>query len=157
MYDPDLSKVRFTGPLAKFASGWREVLVAEGYAASSAAVKLQLAAHLSRWLQENKFEAWDLTEPVIKAFLVERRATYPESTDCFGVFLGVLSTKCSSFRGKWGLSRVQFHQKEEHLASASFPYPGRRVSFLRRVQSRVPGRAGAGDAFGRDRGPAVVG
>ena len=60
MYDPDLSKVCFTGPLAKFAPGWREVLVAEGYAASSAAIKLQLAAHLSRWLQENKFEAGDL-------------------------------------------------------------------------------------------------
>ena len=92
MYDPDLSKVRFTGPLAKFASGWREVLVAEGYGASSAAVKLQLAAHLSRWLQENKFEAWDLTEPVIKAFLVERRATYTHliSLEALGPFLEYL-------------------------------------------------------------------
>lgn len=95
MYDPDLSKVRFTGPLAKFAPGWREVLVAEGYVASSAAIKLQLAAHLSRWLQENKFEAWDLTESVIKAFLVERRATYThlisiEALDPFLDYLRVL-------------------------------------------------------------------
>ena len=44
--------------------------------------------------------------------------------------VGGLNTKCPSFGGEWGLSRVRFTQKEEHLVDASFPYPGGRVSFL---------------------------
>lgn len=76
MYDPDLSKIRFTGPLSVFAPGWRKVLVADGYVSGSAAIKLQLVAHLSRWMQEMELRAEDLTAPVIEDFLVERRATH---------------------------------------------------------------------------------
>ncbi|WP_426987651.1 site-specific integrase [Pseudarthrobacter sp. Y6] len=76
MYDPDLSKVRFTGPLAEFAPGWREMLIAQGYVSCSAANKLQLAAHLSRWLHARDLGAGELTPPVINDFLAERRATY---------------------------------------------------------------------------------
>lgn len=92
MYDPDLSKVRFTGPLAMFAPGWREMLVADGYVSCSAAIKLQLAAHLSRWLQAHVLEAGDLTEPVIREFLTERRATYTNqiSLEALGPFLEYL-------------------------------------------------------------------
>ena len=92
MYDPDLSKVRFTGPLAMFAPGWREMLVADGFVSCSAAIKLQLAAHLSRWLQEHAFDAGDLTEPVIREFLTERRATYTAqiSLEALGPFLEYL-------------------------------------------------------------------
>jgi site-specific recombinase XerD len=92
MYDPDLSKVRFTGPLAVFAPGWREALVADGYVSCSAAIKLQLAAHLSRWLDEQGLDAGDVTEPVIEDFLVERRATHTHqiSLEALGPFLGYL-------------------------------------------------------------------
>ena len=46
----DPSRVRFTGPLTPFASGLSVELAALGYARTSAANQLQLAAHLSRWL-----------------------------------------------------------------------------------------------------------
>lgn len=92
MYDPNLSKVRFTGPLALFAPGWREVLVAAGYVPTSAAIKLQLAAHFSRWLGERGMVAWDVTQTAIDAFLVERRATHTSqiSLEGLGPFLEYL-------------------------------------------------------------------
>ena len=47
--DPD--RVRFTGPLEPFVPGLREELARLGYARTSTATLLQLAAHLSRWLE----------------------------------------------------------------------------------------------------------
>lgn len=44
--------VRFTGPLAPVAAGLREYLGGLGYASSTATLQLQLAAHLSRWLEQ---------------------------------------------------------------------------------------------------------
>ena len=95
MYDPDLSKVRFTGPLAVFAPDWRAVLVAEGYVSCSAAIKLQLVAHLSRWLQARGLGAGELTEPVIMYFLAERRATYTAqvSLEALAPFLDYLRSR----------------------------------------------------------------
>lgn len=95
MYDPDLSKVRFTGPLAVFAPDWRAVLVAEGYVSCSAAIKLQLVAHLSRWLQARGLGAGELTEPVIMDFLAERRATYTAqvSLEALAPFLDYLRSR----------------------------------------------------------------
>jgi hypothetical protein len=72
--DPD--RVRFTGPLASLAPGLREELARLGYARTSAATLLQLAAHLSRWLDASGLGAGDLTGPVIERFLVERRRKY---------------------------------------------------------------------------------
>ena len=69
----DPSKVRFTGPLASFASGLAAELNAMGYATTSAANQLRLAAHLSRWLEAQHLEPGDLTVPVIDRFLVARR------------------------------------------------------------------------------------
>ncbi len=69
----DPSKVRFSGPLAPFASGLAAELDAMGYATTSTAEKLRLAAHLSRWLEAQHLEAGDLTGPVIDRFLVVRR------------------------------------------------------------------------------------
>ncbi len=46
--DPD--RVRSTGPLESFAPGLRDHLASLGYARTSAAILLQLGAHLSRWL-----------------------------------------------------------------------------------------------------------
>lgn len=92
MYDPVLSKVRFTGPLTLFAPGWREALVADGCVPTSVAIKLQLAAHFSRWLGEQGLVAWDVTEGVIREFLVERRArhTHQISFEALGPFLDYL-------------------------------------------------------------------
>lgn len=92
MYEPDLSKVRFTGPLAPFAAGWREVLVGQGYVACSAALKLQLAAHFSCWLQAQGLEAKDASEAVITEFLTVRRATHTAqvSLEALGPFVDYL-------------------------------------------------------------------
>src|ERR1019366_8553674 len=59
----DPSKVRFTGPLAPFASGLAAELNAMGYATTSAANQLRLAAHLSRWLEAQHLEPGDLPGP----------------------------------------------------------------------------------------------
>lgn len=72
----DPSKVRFSGPLAPFASGLAAELNAMGYATTSAANKLRLAVHLSRWLEAQHLELGDLTGPVIDRFLVTRRRDY---------------------------------------------------------------------------------
>lgn len=72
--DPD--RVRFAGPLAPFASGLREELAALGYARTSAAIQLQFAAHLSRWLDGVGMGPGDLSGPVIDRFLAERRSGY---------------------------------------------------------------------------------
>src|SRR5680860_1765341 len=46
----DLSRVRVTGPLEPFATGFAVELVRQGYASQPAAQQLRLLAHLSRWL-----------------------------------------------------------------------------------------------------------
>lgn len=92
MRDHDPSKIRFTGPLAELATGWRETLEAQRYAAVSVATKLRLAAHLSRWLQERGLGAADLFDPVIKDFVTERSQTHKclASAEALGPFLDYL-------------------------------------------------------------------
>src|ERR1700730_15028955 len=48
MNDP--SRVRVSGPLGRYAPGFRAELEARGYAPGSVALQVQLAAELSRWL-----------------------------------------------------------------------------------------------------------
>jgi site-specific recombinase XerD len=72
--DPD--RVRFTGPLEPFVPGLREELARLGYARTSTATLLQLAAHLSRWLEALGVGPGDLTGTVIDRFVVERRRRY---------------------------------------------------------------------------------
>lgn len=69
----DPSRVQFTGPLAPLAADLAAELLALGFAPTSATNQLQLAAHLSRWLQARGLAVGDLTVPVIEAFLVDRR------------------------------------------------------------------------------------
>lgn len=66
--------------------------MADGYVPTSAAIKLQLAAHFSRWLGERGLVAWDVTEDAIDGFLVERRATHTNqiSLEGLGPFLEYL-------------------------------------------------------------------
>jgi hypothetical protein len=88
----DPSKVRFTGPLAPFASGLAAELEAMGYATTSAANQLRLAAHLSRWLEAQHLEPGDLTGRVIDRFVVARRRTHTNLYSCqaLGPILGYL-------------------------------------------------------------------
>jgi integrase/recombinase XerD len=73
---PDPTHVRFTGPLSRFAAGLAEELVRLGYTATSAVGVLQLAAHLSRWLDSEDVGLGDVSGPVIERFLAARRAAY---------------------------------------------------------------------------------
>lgn len=73
---PDPSRVRFTGPVAPFASGLVEELASLGYATTSATNQMQLAASLSRWLLTAGIGLDRLTEPVMERFLSERRARH---------------------------------------------------------------------------------
>jgi integrase/recombinase XerD len=74
IHNPD--GVRFVGPLAPLATELRGEFARLGYATSSATVQLQLAAHLSRWLQDEGLGTQDLTGPVIERFLTTRRRDY---------------------------------------------------------------------------------
>lgn len=88
----DPSRVRFTGPLAPFAAELRAELAALGYASTSASNQLQLAAHLSRWLQARGLGPGDLSGPVLTKFLVDRRREYSNhySIQALGPTLGCL-------------------------------------------------------------------
>lgn len=67
------SQVRFSGPLAGYSSGFRAALEAQGYRREPAASQLQLAAHLSRWLERRGLGVADLTPETIEEFLAARR------------------------------------------------------------------------------------
>ena len=73
---PDPSRVRFTGPLAPFASALVQELASLGYTSTSATMQMQLAASLSRWLQAGGIGLDSLTEQVIERFLAERRSRH---------------------------------------------------------------------------------
>ena len=66
---PDPSRVRFAGPLTRYAPTLAEELAALGYTRSSATAKLQLAAHLSRWLEAAGMSLGELTRESIGQFL----------------------------------------------------------------------------------------
>jgi integrase/recombinase XerD len=68
------SGVRVAGPLAAFAPGFVEDLVARGYRPGSAADQLRLMAEVSRWLAERGLAAGDLTVVAAERFAAERRA-----------------------------------------------------------------------------------
>jgi integrase/recombinase XerD len=72
MNDP--MRVRVTGPLARYADGFRAELAARGYAPGSQALQLQLAAELSRWLEVQGLGAGGLTPERVSAFFEMRRA-----------------------------------------------------------------------------------
>ena len=74
IHNPD--RVRFLGPLTPLAAELRGEFARLGYSTSSATVQLQLAAHLSRWLQAEGLGTQDLTGPVIERFLATRRREY---------------------------------------------------------------------------------
>ncbi|MCU1684507.1 MAG: integrase [Amycolatopsis sp.] len=72
----DVSGTRVEGPLELFASGFAAELTRTGYTPLSASKQLELAAHLSRWLDSEALDVAALTPSAVDAFLVARRARY---------------------------------------------------------------------------------
>jgi len=70
----DSSRVRVTGPLAVYASGFGKELLAQGYMPASAARQVQVMAHVSRWLESQGLRVGDLTSDRVQEFLGARRA-----------------------------------------------------------------------------------
>jgi integrase/recombinase XerD len=71
MGNPD--RVRVTGPLCAFNSGFAAELVRLGYRANAVACQLQLMAHLSRWMAGRGLAVDKLTASVLAEFLTARR------------------------------------------------------------------------------------
>jgi integrase/recombinase XerD len=67
------TRARVSGPLGRYADGFRTVLAEWGYTPSSAAGQLQLMAHISRWLVDRGLDGHDLTTAVVEEFLQARR------------------------------------------------------------------------------------
>jgi integrase/recombinase XerD len=70
----DPCRVRVSGPLAGYATGFREALLGRGYPGERAARHLQLLAQLSRWLDYQGLDERDLDEQRVVEFLGARRA-----------------------------------------------------------------------------------
>ncbi len=68
------SHVMVCGPLEPFAQGFNTHLSRLGYTPISAAVQLQLMAHLSRWLAALRLDASGLTPTIVEKFFVARRS-----------------------------------------------------------------------------------
>lgn len=72
MHDP--SRVRVSGSLEVFASGFAAELARVGYRRTPATFQLRLMAHASRWLAGEGLGAGELTSEVVERFLAARRA-----------------------------------------------------------------------------------
>jgi integrase/recombinase XerD len=70
----DLSRIRVTGPLEPFVSGFVAALVERGYTPVSAAHQLRLMAHVSRWLASEGLAPDDLSPARVEEFVAVRRA-----------------------------------------------------------------------------------
>jgi len=68
------SRVRMSGPLARYGSGSVEELFRLGYTRQSTVRQVHLMAHLSRWLASEGIQVAGLTPTVADAFLTARRA-----------------------------------------------------------------------------------
>ncbi|MGO9495800.1 MAG: tyrosine-type recombinase/integrase [Solirubrobacteraceae bacterium] len=70
----DLSRIRVTGPLEPYVSGFVTELVERGYTPVSVAHQLRLMAHVSRWLASEGFGPDDLSSVRVEQFVAARRA-----------------------------------------------------------------------------------
>ena len=64
--------VQIGGPLARFATGLGEALVADGYSKKRARLLIGLTAEVSHWLEVGGLQAGDLTGEVIDEFFARR-------------------------------------------------------------------------------------
>jgi len=70
----DLSRIRVTGPLEPYVSGFVAELVERGYTPVSVAHQLRLMAHVSRWLASDGLGPDDLSPARVEEFFMVRRA-----------------------------------------------------------------------------------
>ena len=70
----DLSRIRVTGPLEPYVSGFGAELTERGYTPVSAAHQLRLMAHVSRWLSSKGLGPDDLSLAQVEEFIAARRA-----------------------------------------------------------------------------------
>jgi integrase/recombinase XerD len=68
------SRVRVSGPLEPYTSGFRRELAGQGYTLNAASNQLQLMADVSRWLASRELGAVGLTPARVEEFLAARRA-----------------------------------------------------------------------------------
>ena len=69
----DPSRVRMSGPLAPFASGFAGELARQGFTANSASLQLGVVAHLSRWPSVEDLAVDVLDDVVVERFCRARR------------------------------------------------------------------------------------
>lgn len=67
------SRVRVTGPLVAYTTGFRAELEAQGYRRNSVGDQLQVLAHVSRWLERESLSPEDFTREHVLEFLAARR------------------------------------------------------------------------------------
>ena len=65
--------MQIAGPLAQFAAGLEEALVADGYSKQRERLLIGLASEVSHWLEAEGLRAGDLTEEVIDKFFAARK------------------------------------------------------------------------------------
>ena len=70
----DVSRIRVTGPLESYVSGFVVALMERGYTPVSIGHQLRLMAHVSRWLASEGFGSDDLSPARVEQFLAARRA-----------------------------------------------------------------------------------
>ena len=128
MSDP--SRVRVTGPLAPFVTGFTAALQQQGYAPMSTAHQLRLVAHLSRWLADEGLDASGLSPAAIERFLDARRAAG---------YTGHLTGKA--------LAPLLAHLRELGAAPAAPPLPvtGPVEDLLRRYRGYLTSERGLGE------------
>ena len=68
------SRVRVSGPLGPYVAGFRDELKRLGYRPNAASDQLRLMAHLSRWIEQQRFDLKELSRQRLDEFLVDRRA-----------------------------------------------------------------------------------
>ena len=69
----DPSRVRVSGPLEPFASGFAMELARQGFTANSAGLQLGVVAHLSRWLAAGDLGVEALDDVIVERFCEARR------------------------------------------------------------------------------------
>ncbi len=72
-HQPVPERVRVSGPLARFADGFRVDLIERGYSLWRAQEQLYLLAHVSRWMEAEGLELAELTPATVQRYFVWRR------------------------------------------------------------------------------------
>ena len=70
---PAPERVVVSGPLARFADGFRVDLIERGYSPWRAQEQLYLLAHVSRWMEAERLELAGLTLATLERYFVWRR------------------------------------------------------------------------------------